>query len=86
MRSICPALYTHTLGIAALDRRGGLSGLLPVIAEYLIPSANLTHTAHNCGSEISLEEVMPSATSEYNAGWLDSSSIPMSFVASCVRL
>ena len=30
--------------------------------------------------------VTPSATSEHNAGWLDSSSIPMSFVASCVRL
>ena len=30
--------------------------------------------------------VTPSATSEHNSGWLDSSSIPMSFVASCVRL
>ena len=30
--------------------------------------------------------VTPSATSEHNLGWLDSSSIPMSFVASCVRL
>jgi len=30
--------------------------------------------------------VTPSATSEHNAGWLDSSSIPMSFVACCVRL
>jgi hypothetical protein len=28
----------------------------------------------------------PSATSEHNLGWLDSSSIPMSCVASCVRL
>jgi hypothetical protein len=54
MRSIGPALSTHTLGIAALARRGGLSGLLPVIADDLIPSANLTHTAHNYGSEISL--------------------------------
>jgi hypothetical protein len=30
--------------------------------------------------------VTPSATSEHDPGWLDSSSIPMSFVASCVRL
>ena len=30
--------------------------------------------------------VTPPATSEHSAGWLDSSSIPMSFVASCVRL
>jgi hypothetical protein len=30
--------------------------------------------------------VTPSATSEHTSGWLDSSSIPMSFVASCVRL
>ena len=30
--------------------------------------------------------VTPSATSEQNAGWLDSSSIPRSFVASCARL
>jgi hypothetical protein len=30
--------------------------------------------------------VMPPATSEHNAGWLDSSSIPMSFVAACIRL
>jgi hypothetical protein len=30
--------------------------------------------------------VTPPATSEHNSGWLDSSSIPMSCVASCVRL
>src|SRR5215468_1954815 len=30
--------------------------------------------------------VTPPAISEHNSGWLDSSSIPMSFVASCVRL
>jgi hypothetical protein len=30
--------------------------------------------------------VTPSATAEHNSGWLDSSSIPMSFVACCVRL
>jgi len=30
--------------------------------------------------------VTPPATSEHNSGCLDSSSIPMSFVASCVRL
>jgi len=30
--------------------------------------------------------VTPSATAEHNSGWLDSSSIPMSFVASCIRL
>jgi hypothetical protein len=30
--------------------------------------------------------VTPSATSEHNSGWLDLSSIPMSFVACCVRL
>ena len=33
-----------------------------------------------------LFRVTPSATSEPHPGWLDSSSIPMSFVASCVRL
>ena len=35
---------------------------------------------------LSMEHVTPSATSEHKLGWLDSSSIPMSFVASCVRL
>jgi hypothetical protein len=32
------------------------------------------------------KHVTPSATPEHILGWLDSSSIPMSFVASCVRL
>ena len=33
-----------------------------------------------------IRHVTPSATSEHNLRWLDSSSIPTSFVASCVRL
>ena len=32
------------------------------------------------------KRVTPSATSEHTSGWLDSSSIPMSFVACCIRL
>ena len=32
------------------------------------------------------ERVTPSATPEHDLGWLDSSSIPKPFVASCVRL
>jgi hypothetical protein len=33
-----------------------------------------------------IRHVSPSATPEHTLGWLDSSSIPMFFVASCVRL
>jgi hypothetical protein len=43
-------------------------------------------TASGSRKRHTMLRVTPSATSEHNSGWLDSSSIPMSCVASCVRL
>src|ERR1019366_1714565 len=43
-------------------------------------------TASGSRKRRTMLRVTPSATSEHNRGWLDSSSIPMSCVASCVRL
>jgi len=48
-------------------------------ASYRIRLSEKTHASLK-------KRVTPSATAEHNPGWLDSSSIPMSFVASCVRL
>ena len=43
-------------------------------------------TASGSRKRLTMLRVTPPATSEHNSGWLDSSSIPLSFVASCVRL
>ena len=54
-------------------------GVFPALANARFPASGSRkrHTTFR---------VTPSATSEHNSGWLDSSSIPMSFVASCVHL
>jgi hypothetical protein len=79
-----PDITTETTGQFSLAGLSPLERQLASLQPLIEPDRRISRI--RLSERLTMFRVTPSATSEQNSGWLDSSSIPMSFVACCVRL